>query len=419
MKLLQYTSLAALLVFLFVRGIIPAMESVNTDFPNYYTSARLLTEGSDVRRLYDDDWFQNQIQRFGMNQLGKFTPFPPITAFIMTPLTFLTPLNALRVWTIFNIVLLVFAILLMSHVTGRSWIWSAILFLSTGHALANDFKFGQFYLLLSVLIIVGYRYWIQGENVKGGVFFGVGAAFKYFPIIFFAEFIARREWRIISIGLVTIAILTVFSILFLGLGVHEQFVSHVLGQHLEGNIQNPFSPTFQSWNSLFRRLFVYDPARNPNPAYNAQGAYIIGLYSIYALVVTLVIIAFKKSLSFSNEFARDTQFGLLGVTGLMLLPASATYHFLLLALPVALLLHGTKWTISQKVIAALYVSIGFIPYRWFEHFESLGILAVFSYPRLILMCCLFTATIACAWLGPYSTSERILQPLQIAHDTSH
>jgi hypothetical protein len=419
MKLLQYTVLAVLCVFLCIRGIIPALESVNTDFPNYYTSARLFVEGNDVSRLYDDNWFQVQIGKFGMNQMGKFTPFPPITALVMTPLTFLSPLNALRVWTLLNIVLLLFAIVLVARISGRSWIWSAILFLSSGHALANNFKFGQFYLLLALMIILGYRYWVQGEHVKGGVLLGAGAAFKYFPIIFFVEFITLRQWKIATTGVVTIVILTVASILLLGLGIHEQFVLRVLGQHLGGNIQDPFSPTFQSWNSLLRRLFVYDLARNPNPAYNIPAGFYIGLFSIYISVVTLMVVAFKKSSSFFSEFARDIQFGVLGVTGLFLLPASATYHFLLLALPVALLLRGTKWSTPQKSIAALYVSIGFIPYRWFEHFASMGVLTVFSYPRLILMSGLFAASIAFAFTGPYTNPKPILQPLHVGHDTPH
>ena len=417
MKRIQYISLAGLSLFLLIRGVVSAMESVDTDFPNYYTSARLLIDGGDLSRLYDDSWFQNQIYKYGMNQLGKFAPYPPITAFIMTPLVFFSPGNALRVWTLFNVVLLLILVYLMSRITNRSWLWAAILVLLSGHALANNFRFGQFYLLLTVLIISGYRYWIQGEQVKGGMLLGIGAAIKYFPILFFLEFIGRREWKIVLAGVLTITFLTTVGIIVLGPALHEQFLLHVLGQHLEGNIEDPFSPTFQSWNSLFSRLFIFDPTRNPNPLIDSAAAYGLCLCSVYFLVVISLIVAFSRSNHRFGDSARNIQFALLGVSGLLLLPASATYHFLLLALPVALLLNGKEWTFPQKMLAVLYGLIGFIPYRYFEQFESKGILTVFSYPRLILMSGVFVAAIAVAWAGPSNFSQGIIQPIRMNNDT--
>lgn len=410
MKRIQWIGLIALALFLLIRGVLPAMGAVGTDFPNYYTSSKLLVAGTDLSRIYDDNWFQKQIYGYGMDQLGKFTPFPPITAFIMTPLVFLSPENALRVWTVFNFALLILAVFLLSRITNRSWLWSVLLFLLSGHALANNFRFGQFYLILAVLVLAGYRYWIQGEHIKGGVMLGIGAAVKYFPILFFLEFIGRREWKIVLSGFVTIGVLTAISVIVLGPAVHKQFLLHVFGQHIQGNIQNPFSPTFQSWNSLFKRLFIFDSELNPKPVLNSSVAYVICLSSIYAVVAVLLVSALRQSNLRFGESGRDIQFALLGIAGLLLLPASATYHFLLLALPVALLLYGKAWTIPQQVLAVLYGLIGFIPYRYFERFESAGVLAVLSYPRLILMSGLFATAIAIAWMGQSESLQHTPQP---------
>jgi hypothetical protein len=417
MKGIQYLLLVGLSLFLLIRGIIPAMESVDTDFPNYYTSARLLIDGDDMSRLYDDSWFQSQIYKYGMHQLGKFTPFPPITAFIMTPLVLLSPNNALRVWTMLNVVLLLLSVFLVSRITNRSWLWAAILFLLSGQALANNFRFGQFYLLLAVLIICGYRFWIQGEHVRSGMLLGIGAAVKYFPIIFFLEFIGRREWKIVLAGVLTITLLTTVGIIVLGPALHEQFLLHVLGQHLEGNIQDPFSPIFQSWNSLFRRLFVFDPLHNPNPLVDSSTAYLLSLCCVYSLVAISLVAAFKQSNHRFGKSSQSIQFALLGIAGLLLLPASATYHFLLLALPVALLLDGKEWTIPQKLLGVVYGFIGFIPYRYFEQFQSKGILTVFSYPRLILMSGLFVVAIVIAWTGPSIVPQCIAQPVKMNNDS--
>jgi hypothetical protein len=417
MKRIQYISLAGLGLFLLIRGVVPAMESVDTDFPNYYTSARLLVDGGDMSRLYDDSWFQIQIYKYGMNQLGKFAPFPPITVFIMTPLVLLSPDNALRVWTLFNVFLLLLAIYLVSRITNRSWLWASILVLLSGHALANNFRFGQFYLLLTVLVICGYRYWIQGEQVKSGMLLGIGAAVKYFPILFFLEFIRRREWKIVLAGALTITLLTTAGIVVLGPALHEQFLHQVLGHHLAGNIQNTYSPAFQSWNSLFRNLFVFDPLRNPKPLVDSSTAYLLSLCCVYGLVIISLVVALLQLKHRTAISSQNIQFSLLGIAGLLLLPASATYHFLLLALPVALLLDGKEWTIPQKSLGVVYGFIGFIPYHYFEQFQSRGILTVFSYPRLILMTGLFMVAIVIAWTGPSIIPQPIAQPAKMNNDS--
>lgn len=406
-QILLYVLLTALVLFLLIRGIIPAMVSVGTDFPNYYTSARLLVEGKDVSRLYDDNWFQEQIHGYGMNQLGKFSPFPPMTAVVMTPLVFFSPENALRLWTVINLVLLAVAIVLVSRIANQSLLWGAFLFLLSGHALANNFRFGQVYLILTILVMLGYRYWINGEQKKTGLLLGLGAAIKYFPILFVVEFVARREWKTVFFAALTVILVSAIGIVVLGPSVNGQFALNVLGHHLQGDIQNPFSPIFQSWNSLFRRWFIMDQTRNPDPLFSSSTAYVSSLCTIYGLVVTSIVLVFKASTRKFGGDAQSVHFALLAIAGLLLLPASATYHFLLLSLPVALLLRGNDWTIPQWGLAILYCFIGFIPYHFFERFESAGLLTLLAYPRLILMSFLYIFAIMIAWSGPLHFTERI------------
>ena len=63
---LQCFLLVLLSMFTIKIGVIPAWNSVNSDFPNYYISARLLTEGADFKHVYDDDWFNAKIRENGM-----------------------------------------------------------------------------------------------------------------------------------------------------------------------------------------------------------------------------------------------------------------------------------------------------------------------------------------------------------------
>src|SRR5579862_5249150 len=56
---------AMLLALLMVRGVLPATHTMTSDFPNYYTAACIVREHGDGSRLYDDAWFQQQVQHCG------------------------------------------------------------------------------------------------------------------------------------------------------------------------------------------------------------------------------------------------------------------------------------------------------------------------------------------------------------------
>src|SRR5262249_8292063 len=101
------------------KGIIPALTEIGSDFPNYYTASRLLLQRKDVSRIYADGGFQSQIEGYDIHQAVKFSPFPPVTAFVMLPLAPLPPLTALRIWTLVNVGALLGGIMLLSNICEK------------------------------------------------------------------------------------------------------------------------------------------------------------------------------------------------------------------------------------------------------------------------------------------------------------
>ena len=94
--------LLGLATYLFQKGVVPALAGIDADFPGYFTAAKIVLDGGDTRRLYDDDWFRQQIRRYGLEtdrNPGKFAPFPPPTALLLVPLARFEPLAALRIVT--------------------------------------------------------------------------------------------------------------------------------------------------------------------------------------------------------------------------------------------------------------------------------------------------------------------------------
>ena len=397
-KLTQNITVVILSAFLLWRGIIPALTKVDTDFPNYYTASRLILDGRDISRIYDESWFQDQINVYGIKQEGKFSPFPPVTAFIMLPLALLTPDNALRIWTIFNIATLVLSIIFLAKSTNKSWLWTCLIFLVNGIALSNNFRFGQFYLVLTFLMLLGYYFLLRGYPSCAGVMIGLGAAFKYLPIVLLLLLFVRKEWSGILTTLLTIAVLYAFGLMIFGLEVYKHFFTFVLPEHLSGQIQNPFSSVFQSWDSLLRKIFIYDATVNPSPLFHSAAGFIIAKFSLIIIIVSISVVIFVRTEKIRADNVLAVQYALLIVTAMVLLPASATYHFLLLVVPVGILLSiEQQWNTFHTLLLGCYLVIGFMPYKIFGAFEGQGMLIVLSYSRLWTVTLMFIVTIGYVW----------------------
>ena len=101
--------------------------------------------------------------------------------------------------------------------------------------------------------------------------------------------------------------------------------------------------------------------------------------------------------------------GILGILTLLLAPATATYHFVLLWLPIALLTQyfyqcERAYRYAYFILGALRF-IGFFPYRLTRPFEGDGGLTVLAYPRLFLLLAMFAACVYFVWRRSQSTGS--------------
>lgn len=110
--------LLLLAVFLW-KGLIPGWKLLNTDFPNYYVTARLIREHYGLDRIYEWIWFQRAADHFGVgHQLVGFLGLTPFSAFPIIPFSSLPVLEAKRFWIVCNVVLLAAAVELLKRQTG-------------------------------------------------------------------------------------------------------------------------------------------------------------------------------------------------------------------------------------------------------------------------------------------------------------
>lgn len=388
-----YVVVGILAGVIFWRGVLPALSGPETDFPNYYTASRLLLEGADASRLYDNIWFQEQMVRLGFEQKGKFSPFPPPTAVVFLPIAWLEPSVAFAVLTVANLLALVACIQLMSLITGIRREKAAGLTLAAGLAIINCLRFGQLYIIVILSLLLSYHLARQGKGMLAGVSAGLLLPVKLFPLVLVLWFLGRKQWKSAGAAVMTSAGIVGLSMILMGPGVFAAYVSTILPDHLASryDMQNPYATAFQSWDSLLMRLFVKDPLLNPNAFWDSWALYMILKIALTFAGGAITLWASVRLLMNGQQTAVDLMLALVGVAALLFAPGTATYHFVLLWLPIALIvLQPPDGTWLSRILIFVYIAIGWIPYGWFRRFEdSPGIGVVLAYPRLALLTLLF------------------------------
>ena len=394
--------LVALAAYLVARGVVPAVTTVGSDFPSYFTAAKIVADGGSVERLYDIPWFQEQMRQYGIGKPseGKFSPFPPPTALLLVPLTQLGPLNALRVMTGVSVLCLIGSIVLLARILAWTAVDAALLVLLSGSAILGALRLGQPYILVSASCILGYYAYLRDRPWAAGAWFGLLTPLKYFPVVILIYFAFRRRWQVVVGGTLAILVISLASIWVLGWKIHAQFLASILGNHLVARLsmQDPYTATFQSFDTLFRRLFVYDAIANPQPLVAAPFLQAAGVLATKTGILLVTLAALVRLGRSRGARATAPSIGLLGIATLLLAPATATYHMVLLWLPVALLVDfflRERAPGHAYVVLGSYALIGFFPYRFTAPFEGRGGLSVFAYPRLLLLLAMFIACVHC------------------------
>ena len=384
---------------LIVNGTLPAWQSVHSDFANYYVSSRLVLEGGSVDRLYDNEWFQGQIRAHNIDTPGKFSPFPPLTAWVMLPIAYTDALTAMRIWLFVNLVLLVFCTWLICLLTPWHWSNAASILLASGNGLVNNFKYGQVYLLITTgLFLVLYLAW-KKNHWTAGVLLGLLSWLKYLPIAIIAGFIATRNYKTVLVTGLSLVGLFMLQTWIFGFSLMTDFFRSVFLPHLDGELsgQEMYSFLFQSWDNFFRHLFVYAAEYNPSPFMDWPSGRMLAKVLVYLVVAMFLYLSMRKV--FRGELVDHTKISLLlalpFLAAFVVLPASASYHFVVLVFPIVLLISNDFFSEKEKIgIVLVFSLIGFIPYGLFFNIsEKAGL--IFAYPRLWLISILY---FGCVWL---------------------
>jgi hypothetical protein len=331
----------------------------STDFPNYYTAAKLMRQRHLTRNYYDWTWFQRQMNYAGFErQLGSYTPQTPLTMLPFVPLTGLRPQNARRVWLAVNLVLLAAVVLMLVRVSGLPWDPIVILLLCGHSSMAGNFVLGQYYVFLLFLITLTLYLFDRGAFRASGVLCGIAFGLKLYtgPLLLF--FAAKRRWGSVLGMLAGIAVFGAFAIAWLGWSDITYYLTRVLPRTLDGGSIDPYNPGVPTVSTMLRRLFMREPALNPSPAVDAPWLFFFSRTAIQLglIVFTTLGIALSKDTDHRRGFAWF-------VIALILLSTSvASYTFILLLTPVVLLVKDSRpWTAVYLLLSYILLNANLQP----------------------------------------------------------
>jgi len=318
-----FTALAALfVVFVFV----PSVQKVNTDFPNYYVSANMYLDGKDLRTAYDNVAFSRELLLYGIEgQIVSFVPYPPLTALLMLPIARLEPLTAKLYWNILNLLLLALSILVIKKLVTLNVFSVGIIFFLSAYALANNFLFGQAYMLVLFCLVMFIYFMIKGRSLPAAVFLSLSIVLKFYTVFFIFLFIFKKEYRLLVYTIVITGLLFIPAILLTGFDLNYFYYTQIMTRLGDGWVGTVYAAEYQSFVSLLHRLFDAEPMFNPHPLLKSPLLFYLFKFTYIFTVLTFSIVYLKHGAE-----NLKLQIALFCTVCLLLLPLNASYQYVVL-----------------------------------------------------------------------------------------
>jgi hypothetical protein len=368
---------AIILAAYFIFFVVTNASRSTHGFLAYYTASKLLAEGEDVSRFYDNDWFSSNVKRFVPEVYEIYNVNMPTTSLIMLPLAKFDYSTARIMWTIFNFIILFAAVLFLIQKFNYKEFWVPlilILFLSY-HPLYVNFLLGQAYIFIFCLLIVAWYAYVSENEKLLGVAIGLIFILKSTSFIFWLFLLVQRRWRSLIWGLLTVSVVILFSLPWIGFDVWQTYAGKITGF-----VSNPsLSVTaYQTLHSFFHHLTTFNQQWNPEPLINLPLlGNLLSIFSVLIIATVSSLIAFKQNKS-------KITFGIFVIAGLIISPVSLDYHYTILLLPILLLVSWIRNNPSILLWILLLIFVALIaadtPYS--SPRISGGGRAILAYPKL-------------------------------------
>ncbi|MGE5236421.1 MAG: glycosyltransferase family 87 protein [Acidobacteriota bacterium] len=345
-------------------------------FVSHYVLARLLRDGIDLVRSYDDPWFAEQVSRVTPG-ITDINVNPPTSALLLLPVASLGYREARIAWTLFSVLLLAVTAAVVIREAGLhdAWRWVFVIVLLLFQPLAANFHMANAYVLLLALATLAWHGYRHGRDGALGIALGLMLAIKVAGAFLWLLLIVERRWRALAWASGTAAAVALGSLPWIGWAAWRADAAALAG--VAGRPERAVT-AYQTVLGIFRHLLTADPTWNPAPVLvEPRLATALVILVSLALVVALVLATRRMP-------GNDRLFAAYLAAGVVLSPLSLDYTYTLMLVPVAVALVEARelhsWW-AWGLFATAVVAIGAdLPYRS-PHLAS-GAWALLAYPKL-------------------------------------
>jgi hypothetical protein len=357
-------------------------------------ASRLVHEGYDTSRMYEWSWIEREKDHRALDiRVIGLLPITPFSTLAVWPLAKLEPLTAKHIWILLNLALLVPLCWMLRSMTGLSYRWIALAF-TLNFPLYRNLLFGQFYVLLLLLLVAACWSYLRGQRVLAGSLVAIAAACKVFPLLLFVLFLQRRDWRALGAGVITGIAAVAASVAVFGWTVHRTWLQEILPWVTHGEGLQPYTIT-ASISGILHRLFLSEPQWNPHPWHDSPLIYALLFPTLQMLVLAPAILFIRRGDRGQQRILLEWSALITASLAISTIPAS--YNFVLIVFPIcvvsAILLRRRQFG-WLTVLVVVYLGIGFpitLP-------QSAPGLAVFFYvPRLPLLLAFLAGIYVLLW----------------------
>jgi hypothetical protein len=388
-----------------------------TDFPNYYTAAVLVRHGAPLRDYYDWTWFQRQMNYAGIeHQVGAYLPQTPVTMLPIVPLAGFPVQTAKRIWLALNLIFLAATLWMLSRDTRIRIEYVAILaFLGYG-SLSVNFLLGQYYVFLLFLLTLAFYCVDRGKSATSGFLCGVAFGLKLYGGPFLLYFLVKRNWKAAAGLLFGFASAVGIAVALFGWSDIHFYATQILPRSLQGEVIDPYAAGNGTLTTLLRRAFVMESDLNPHPLWNAP----LVFFFLRSLAVLLILGYTLLGLASEGTAFSRRGFAWFMIAILLLSSNAASYTYILLLLPVALLLEHAGPKEKIFLVVSYFALNSFLLPGWQPLFPKLWILAALflvegrEYWRLLnprlVAAGLATAVLIAAFVAHRQEARYLLEP---------
>lgn len=387
---LALVALWAAVAVLAARRAIFVAEAATHPSPGFiclYTAARVLADGEDGARLYDDRWFQEEEGRHQAEPDFRdiYAANPPTTAWLAMPLAALDYPAARKVWILASVAFLAAATVLLVRALDLRGprIPAALALVLLFQPVWAGFHYGHVYAFLLLLLTAAWLAYRRRGDTALGALLGLLLAFKLTGALIWPVLLVQRRWRALIVATATALAIALVSLPWVGLGAWRAWAGGLGDLNARWDVA---VTAFQSLPGFTRHLFTATPW-NAGPLVDAPvvGQALLALAAIALLAGTL------RSAVDSTEPA----FAAAILAGLVLVPVTQDYTYTLALVPIAVAIGLCRERGSTPLWIALGVAVFLIgkalPYR--SPALAAGALSLLAYPKLYGALALWTLTV--------------------------